>query len=317
MNISTIQLGVGICLYSAVGALRTELRGETDIWLVEGSYSHGLRCCNICFRGASMPSLGSPDLEAGAPLLPPLPGPPSPASGPVPVGLVLRPSIPATVPSEAVHNKRPHSSSTAAASNVLTTSKRRRDNTSMVASDGDNAIDNVSKRIHAGAHREAAIEALKEWCLEMVRGKYKLSSFSEECILSDDMLASLVRDATLNSVEAVTAKLVDPPWVFAPRHAQDVLAILARVDAEHFAARAAKGIRRSRAMDTNTTTTASEHDENVSPPTVDEDVSGPSIDYTSCLVSPRPRVRPRPRVYEPPAAPGRALTRMVYTCKCI
>ncbi|PIL35264.1 transporter [Ganoderma sinense ZZ0214-1] len=204
--------------------------------------------------------------------------------------------------------KRPRSSSSSAPS-VLSPSKRRRDNIPMEEeeSSGQIQVEVAPRRIRAGGHRERAIAALKSWRLEMVRTRYKLTSFSEEGLLSDDMIASLVYDATLKSVEDVIRKLADPPWVFAPRHAKDVLAVLASVDAAHDAAQASKvkpsALRGRSARSTALTKrVASENDENIhvdvelASPFSGSSPSSPQAPIPSDIPSSSTRApKPRPR----------------------
>ncbi|KAI1781916.1 hypothetical protein LXA43DRAFT_1154674 [Ganoderma leucocontextum] len=210
------------------------------------------------------------------------------------------PTIPLPAPSPPAQGKRPRSSSSSAP-NILAPSKRRRDNTSSM---GDLAggtplpePEAPIRRIRAGTHRETAIKALKAWRLETVRTKYNLTSFSEEGFLSDEMIASLVYDATLKSVDDVVRKLADPPWVFAPRHAQDVIAVLARVDSAHDAAQASKSKSATQGRSVRVTAVAvpaPENDEN-------EDIHFPAPPSPTEIAVAIPRPKPRPR-YRPEGA---------------
>lgn len=84
-----------------------------------------------------------------------------------------------------------------------------------------------------GRHREAALEALRAWRLHIVLTIYADTPISAKGLLSDDMVRLLAHDARLKTVSDIEHRLCDPPWIFAQEHGEDVLAVLAEVDAKH------------------------------------------------------------------------------------
>ncbi len=89
-----------------------------------------------------------------------------------------------------------------------------------------------ARKVRQKDNRAAALKALKTWRYETVRTRYRESSYTDVGFMSDDMVASLVYDATLSSVADIERKLNNPPWIFATRHGEEVLELLRRVDAQ-------------------------------------------------------------------------------------
>ncbi|TFK90448.1 P-loop containing nucleoside triphosphate hydrolase protein [Polyporus arcularius HHB13444] len=178
---------------------------------------HGTRCCDRCcrvFAGLSQDGVSHESAALALSLSPPPPISSSP-------------------------RRRARSSSSVC--NTLTPSKRRRENIPMddrestpsPDSEVSSALQLPTRKVRTLALRKAAIAALEAWRLRIIRADYSATSFTEEGLLSDDMIKSLVHDATLTTVQDIERKLKDPPWIFASIHGQDVLEVLRGVDAEY------------------------------------------------------------------------------------
>ncbi|KAI0747611.1 hypothetical protein C8Q80DRAFT_1270086 [Daedaleopsis nitida] len=103
------------------------------------------------------------------------------------------------------------------------------------------------RKIRTRAHRDAAVEAMKTWCFNIIVSCYTHSSYTEEGFFSDEMIHSLAHDATIASIDDIRAKLVNPPWIFLNRHGEEVLRALRRVDAQFPFKPPVRKTRRSRA----------------------------------------------------------------------
>ncbi|KAI0073972.1 P-loop containing nucleoside triphosphate hydrolase protein [Panus rudis PR-1116 ss-1] len=74
------------------------------------------------------------------------------------------------------------------------------------------------------------IKRLQLWRYQQGLGRYARTSFSCLAVLPDEVIRMLAWDATLHTAEDIKKRFANGGWVFARRHAQDVLDVLNAVD---------------------------------------------------------------------------------------
>ena len=81
-----------------------------------------------------------------------------------------------------------------------------------------------------GQHLQNVRQALKHWRIQVRRQDYPHCSFSATTIMPDRMLTTLTSKRSLRSAEDLR-KGLSPPWDFTEEYADEVLQLLARLDA--------------------------------------------------------------------------------------
>ena len=78
-------------------------------------------------------------------------------------------------------------------------------------------------------HCLAAVETLENWCECKRREVYSCTSWSAKVLLPDATLAKIAANGRLQTVADMESAL-NPPWIFAKEHGDEVLALLAQLD---------------------------------------------------------------------------------------
>lgn len=83
-----------------------------------------------------------------------------------------------------------------------------------------------------GDHLQSARNALERWRFKTKQDRYSPSSTTAVTLLPDPLLTTLASNARIRTVEDIE-KVLNPPWIMARRHGEEVLAILKRLDDAH------------------------------------------------------------------------------------
>ena len=117
----------------------------------------------------------------------------------------------------------PNSTQSSPAKVTNNNGKRRMDSRSADVSSGD------GPSIRRGEHLKRVRSALKAWWFKVKAQQYTLSPFTAVAILPDMVLTSLASNARIQTLEDLIKNL-NPPWMMARRHGQEVLDLLKMLD---------------------------------------------------------------------------------------
>ena len=87
-----------------------------------------------------------------------------------------------------------------------------------------------------GEHLQNAHRALEHWRFKTKQTRYTLGSVTAEVILPNSTLASLASNARIRMFDNMEAML-NPPWILARRHGEEVLEMLCKIDEQEKVAR--------------------------------------------------------------------------------
>ena len=80
-----------------------------------------------------------------------------------------------------------------------------------------------------GEHLQNVRHALERWCFKTKRDQYSPSSVTAITVLPDPTITTLASNARIRTVEDMN-KCINPPWIMAQRHGDEILEIIKRLD---------------------------------------------------------------------------------------
>lgn len=85
------------------------------------------------------------------------------------------------------------------------------------------------RQIRRGEHLKTVRAALVDWRFKTHQRRYTPSPYTAVVILPDATLTTLASNARIKTIDDMN-EILNPSWVFASRHGQEVLDLLAKLD---------------------------------------------------------------------------------------
>ena len=101
----------------------------------------------------------------------------------------------------------------------------------MVPRDGCGDETPTGPATRCGQHLKNIQTALETWRVKLQNRKYPSSPFTPATLLPNSTLTTLASNARIKTPNDMVA-LLNPPWFLAARHGQEVIDLLAKLDAD-------------------------------------------------------------------------------------